>query len=633
MIVRQLDHNPASVIARVMPSPVAPIPETVDVPARAHPLHRLQRTVGNRRVQHMLALHQRPAEGGADGRVSASMQRTIETARAGGRPLGPDAAAELQQALGAAARRVRVHTDQQADRLSRALHASAFTVGSDIFFRASHYRPGTGQGKRLLAHELAHVVQQHASVRAAPRLRLATADDPGERAADRIAGDAVAGRAAPTAAVTAQAPLIQRKAFIGDDTDPRSRWVQRAEFGVRQNNNPYMVRPTIGYKEAEMGTGDRNVDKMVTDQKSRYFRDLNEFFDYAQNETEDIGYVDREKTWVRLPGKFLVLGERHNGTTLPDLVRATGTTRYIYEGGSYERPSPYLQPSASMAEGAGAHALEEILPKLVVGLVGVENRLRRKLAALSRSPGWKARILSMAEKAKLANPREAEEKYERKLAEWSFTWEQEHQTPASRASVYIAQPGAGRYKDELLPGPPDSPYSRKAAEVRLTRKALEELRSATFGDDERITEFYLKNQPVIDETIYQLKSGLPVHLSRMFLKMATGKFDLRGLIRLLQSASEQEFTALRVEDLSLSDQNYRRSYETAQAGHRMEALRDSYMLHKILAAKAAGDRLAGLGDKHRQNLEKVLKQRDPDILVEPWTEFYKDQYRLHPDRD
>lgn len=57
------------------------------------------------------------------------------------------------------------------------------------------------------------------------------------------------------------------------------------------------------------------------------------------------------------------------------------------------------------------------------------------------------------------------------------------------------------------------------------------------------------------------------------------------------------------------------------------------MLHRILAAKKAGDRLAGLGDNHRKNLEKVLHKRDPSILVMRWTDFYAAQYDRHPDRD
>jgi hypothetical protein len=55
---------------------------------------------------------------------------------------------------------VRIHTGDQAVQLSRDLHAQAFTHGSDVFFGAGGYAPGTPAGRRLLAHELTHVVQQ-----------------------------------------------------------------------------------------------------------------------------------------------------------------------------------------------------------------------------------------------------------------------------------------------------------------------------------------------------------------------------------------------------------------------------------------------------------------------------------------
>lgn len=56
--------------------------------------------------------------------------------------------------------KVRIHADASAAASARALHAHAFTVGSDIVFGTGRYAPNTSEGKRLLAHELAHVVQQ-----------------------------------------------------------------------------------------------------------------------------------------------------------------------------------------------------------------------------------------------------------------------------------------------------------------------------------------------------------------------------------------------------------------------------------------------------------------------------------------
>ncbi len=58
---------------------------------------------------------------------------------------------------------VRVHTDARAAESARAVNARAYTVGRDVVFGARQYAPGTIAGEKLIAHELAHVVQQHGS--------------------------------------------------------------------------------------------------------------------------------------------------------------------------------------------------------------------------------------------------------------------------------------------------------------------------------------------------------------------------------------------------------------------------------------------------------------------------------------
>jgi hypothetical protein len=61
--------------------------------------------------------------------------------------------------------RVRIHSDSRA---AESVQAQAFTVGSDIVFSAGRYAPGTAEGRRLLGHELTHVVQQGAAAASAP---------------------------------------------------------------------------------------------------------------------------------------------------------------------------------------------------------------------------------------------------------------------------------------------------------------------------------------------------------------------------------------------------------------------------------------------------------------------------------
>ena len=68
---------------------------------------------------------------------------------------------------------VRIHADRRAAELARSVSARAYTLGRDIVFAMGEYAPGTVQGKRLLAHELAHVVQQRPGIQ-----RQATSSPP-----------------------------------------------------------------------------------------------------------------------------------------------------------------------------------------------------------------------------------------------------------------------------------------------------------------------------------------------------------------------------------------------------------------------------------------------------------------------
>lgn len=76
---------------------------------------------------------------------------------------------------------VRIHDGQAADTASRAMAARAFTLGSDIAFADGAYRPGTGEGRRLIAHELTHVLQGNGSV-----IRAKCDGSPAECAADKL---------------------------------------------------------------------------------------------------------------------------------------------------------------------------------------------------------------------------------------------------------------------------------------------------------------------------------------------------------------------------------------------------------------------------------------------------------------
>lgn len=78
----------------------------------------------------------------------------------GGEPLDADTRKFMEPRFGVNFSDVRIHTDSKASQSSEAMAARAYAVGPNIAFKSGEYSPGSSDGKRLLAHELTHVVQQ-----------------------------------------------------------------------------------------------------------------------------------------------------------------------------------------------------------------------------------------------------------------------------------------------------------------------------------------------------------------------------------------------------------------------------------------------------------------------------------------
>jgi LAS superfamily LD-carboxypeptidase LdcB len=118
-----------------------------------------------------------------------------------GRPLEPGVRAFFEPRYGADFGGVRVHADERADASARSVNALAFTLGRHVVFRAGRYAPHSEPGRRLLAHELAHVVQQRGAAVGAPR-------DRGPSVGDATADSLPAGQ--PPRLAPAGGPLLQR---------------------------------------------------------------------------------------------------------------------------------------------------------------------------------------------------------------------------------------------------------------------------------------------------------------------------------------------------------------------------------------------------------------------------------------
>src|SRR5581483_10314475 len=169
-----------------------------------HPLLRLQRAVGNRYVQRLV---EQQRAGTARGRTATSAASGVRRALSGpGEPLGRDVLRLMQSRFGSDFSDVRIHRGADAAASARALGADAYTAGNRIAFGPGAYHPGSAAGQRVLAHELAHVIQQRggpvSGVSAGGGVTVSRPGDSFERAAEHQARQVMA----RPAAAPAQAP-------------------------------------------------------------------------------------------------------------------------------------------------------------------------------------------------------------------------------------------------------------------------------------------------------------------------------------------------------------------------------------------------------------------------------------------
>ncbi len=110
----------------------------------------------------------KPAQGNDIGKPASSAEKAISSP---GHPLNSTTRDFFEPRMGYDLTKVRVHTDSSADKKSRALNARAFTQGRNIYFRAGRYDTQSNDGKRLLAHELTHFIQQNGGEQSTPNIQ------------------------------------------------------------------------------------------------------------------------------------------------------------------------------------------------------------------------------------------------------------------------------------------------------------------------------------------------------------------------------------------------------------------------------------------------------------------------------
>ena len=128
-------------------------------PRSRRPAYDLQKAFGNSTTSRLISRLIQPKPNVSTPGDVSQIESYLST-RDSGQPLSQSLRASFEPRFGFDLSNVRLHTDDRAAESARAANAAAFTLGRDIVFGAGNYAPGTTTGQRLLAHELAHTIQQ-----------------------------------------------------------------------------------------------------------------------------------------------------------------------------------------------------------------------------------------------------------------------------------------------------------------------------------------------------------------------------------------------------------------------------------------------------------------------------------------
>jgi len=118
--------------------------------------------------------------------ASAEFANKLQSQNSQGRPLPGSVNYEMGNKIGSDFSNVKIHTNSQAVQMSQEIGAQAFTHGSDIYFNKGQYSPDTSEGKKLLAHELVHVVQQKRSFQSSLQRKGSRTDSFGKECPDTV---------------------------------------------------------------------------------------------------------------------------------------------------------------------------------------------------------------------------------------------------------------------------------------------------------------------------------------------------------------------------------------------------------------------------------------------------------------
>lgn len=260
------------------------------------------------------------------------LRSRIQSSHNSGHALEEKVQQQLERGVGMDLSEVRVHTGAEADQLSRAVHADAFTTGSHIFFRSGRYQPQSTSGFHLLAHEVTHVMQQATGpVAGSPvggGISISDPQDRFEQAAERSAGAMVQKRAASSEITEGNSAQLQGKRTSPYHREPPesvemsiARKASLPHVQDRLTTGNMQVQRRVGFEfEAEQDTwemkGWKRTDQLptlndagikITDTKKKLYNDTAARFGVGADNGHIEFITDPLASWTEVKQAFVAM--------------------------------------------------------------------------------------------------------------------------------------------------------------------------------------------------------------------------------------------------------------------------------------------------------------------------------------
>jgi hypothetical protein len=231
---------------------------------RPEDIHAAQQELGNQVVQRALdrtTSHSSLTD--EQGNLRQDINAQIQQKRGSGSQLPEKIQREASQKLGRKFTDVRIHTDESADKLSRAIHARAFTIGKDIFFKNGVFAPSSTAGRETIIHELTHVVQQGGKAGANSKLKLGAPGTAHEKEADQMGkkfASTMSAGAARSGTVQAQAEDEELQ-LQGEDEELQLQG-EEEELQLQEDDEEIQPQPEVGSTVQRADGDDEDKDKI-----------------------------------------------------------------------------------------------------------------------------------------------------------------------------------------------------------------------------------------------------------------------------------------------------------------------------------------------------------------------------------